>query len=310
MTGPGNESNPRGLLNKSLMRMQQARETSAKDPQKNINLPAKANSGWAILKQEMVNRLPKKDVFNTVLISVAKAFMDTNTKEISEADRNYLVNELTDNIIKHYPSIRLNEIPEAIWKGVRGGFGEYYGLSLVSFEHFIERYLLSDQRTQLVKELPADDTAKPVPDLPTQFEMAKNVALLALQRKKDRKDVSTMAGSVYDFLDKLNLLNFSVNEKYDMMADAARELINELKFKLTLARSEDRPEIKKDLATYKAAITEHAAICDRLSTLVKMRAKKLALDAYLNNILLENSDLNEMIESRKQLFISTDKVKP
>src|ERR1039457_2373177 len=71
---------------------------------------AAAEGGWKILKQQMVKHLPKRDVFNAVLISVAKAFADMNMKDLNESDRDYLVNELTDNIIKHYPSIRLSEI--------------------------------------------------------------------------------------------------------------------------------------------------------------------------------------------------------
>jgi len=264
---------------------------------------AATNTGWAILKQDMINKLPKIDVFNVIAMSVARAFADTNTKEISEADRDYLVNQLTDNVIKHYPAIRLNEIPEAVWQGVRGRFGEYYGLSLVTFERFIEQYLLSDKRTGLVKALPADDSPRPAPDPQTQFETAKENALRALQRKRDKKDVSAMSTSVYNFLDSIKLLAFTTREKNDMMADATRELIEELKYKQLLVPYIERAAIKKDIEAYRNAITEHTPVTEEQLTLVKMRAKKLALDAFLNNVILEGEDLGGLIDGRRDAFL-------
>jgi len=265
---------------------------------------ATTNTGWAILKQDMINKLPKIDVFNVITMSVARAFADTNTKEISEADRDYLVNQLTDNVIKHYPAIRLNEIPEAVWQGVRGRFGEYYGLSLVTFERFIEQYLLSDKRTGLVKALPADDLPRSAPNLQTQFETAKENALRALQRKRDKKDISAMATSVYNFLDQIKLIEFTTREKNDMMADATRELIEELKYKQLLVPYIERAAIKKDIGAYRNAITEHTPVTEEQLILVKMRAKKLALDAFLNNIILEGEDLGGLIDGRRNVFLA------
>ena len=259
--------------------------------------------GWAILKQEMVVKLPKRDLFNIVLLSVARAFADMNVKEISEADREYLVNELADNIIKYHPSIRLNEIPEAIALGIRGRFGEFYGLSVVTFLRFIEQYLLSAKRTGMVKELPSNDVPKPAPDLQTQFATAKNNALYALQRKKEKKDISSISSSVYTFLDRLNLLHFTTNEKYDMMADATRELIAELKYKLIISPCIERAALKKVIEAYTNAITAHTPVNEEQLTLVKMRAKKLALDAFLNNIILEDGDLGGMIEGKREAFL-------
>ncbi|SHM51075.1 hypothetical protein [Mucilaginibacter sp. OK098] len=265
--------------------------------------PARVSSGWAILKQEKIRNLPKRDLFKIVLASVAKAFADTNTKEISNEDRNYLVNELTDNILKYHPAIRLNEIPEAIAQGVRGRYGEFYGLSVVTFLKFIEQYLFSEKRTSLVKELPPDEVPKPVPSLQTQFETAKLNAMHALQRKKDKKDISAVSTSVYNFLDQLTLLQSTPNEKYDMMADATRELIDELKYKLIVSPYVERAAIKKDIEAYTDALTEHTEVNDRQLTFVKMRAKKLALDAFLNNVILEGGDLGRLIEEKREVFL-------
>ncbi|MDB5140485.1 MAG: hypothetical protein JWR12_2401 [Mucilaginibacter sp.] len=265
-----------------------------------------ALDGWKILKQAMIKHLPKRDVFDVVKISIAKACADLNVKDTSQQDRDYLVNEVTDNIIKYHPSIRLNEIPDAIAFGIRGRYGEFYGLSVITFEGFIEQYLLSEKRTAMVKELPPDDGMSQPPDLATQFETAKYLVMQAMQRKQDNRNIEVTASSVYGFLDELELIHFTVDEKYDMMADAVRELIQELKFKLTLARQNERMDIKNDLETYKKAITVRAPLSGRHAGLVKLRAKKLALDAFLNNIIIEGINLEQLVESKRGLFLERE----
>ncbi|MDF2433219.1 MAG: hypothetical protein JWP44_2850 [Mucilaginibacter sp.] len=261
------------------------------------------DGGWKILKQAMITHLPKRDVFDVVKMSIAKACADLNVKDTSQQDRDYLVNEATDNIIKYYPSIRLSEIPDAIALGVRGRYGEFYGLSVITFERFIEQYLLSEKRTAMVKELPPDESTPQPPDLTTQFETAKYLVMQALQRKQDNRNIEVTASSAYGFLDELGLIHFTIDEKYNMMADAVRELIEELKFKLTLARQNERMEIKADLEVYKKAIIEHAPLYGRRAGLVKLRAKKLALDAYLNNVMMEEINLVQLVESKRGLFL-------
>lgn len=249
-----------------------------------------------------VNQLPKREVFNTVLAGVAKAFADMNVKDISETDRDYLVNELTDNIIRYYASIRLPEITLAFWMGVRGNLGEFFGLSVVTFERFISQYLISAQRVQAVKELP-QPLQRLVPDKQTQFGTAKGNAMRALQMRRERKDTSVIAPVVYNFLDGIGLINFTAAEKYDMLADATRELISELKYKLTLTPGDRRNAIKADLTAFKEAITQMEPLSNERYTLVKQRAKKLALDAFLNNVLMAGTDLGAMIEAKRQVFI-------
>jgi len=280
---------------------QRSEVRSLKSEEKGQQL-AVTDGGWKILKQQMIRHLPKRDVFNAVLISVAKAFADLNMKDTSENDRDYLVNELTDNIIKRHPSIRLSEIPDAISLGIRGKYGEFFGFSVVTFEKFIEQYLLSEKRTELVKQLPQDHEQK-VPDLQTQFDTAKYNVLQALLRKTTGKDIEVISSSVYSFLDRLKLLPFTAGEKYDMMADATRELIAELKFKLTLAPPTERQNIKKDIEAYTKAITEHSNVNDRLYNLVILRSKKLALDAFLNNVMMEGIDLDKLVESKRGVFL-------
>ena len=263
-----------------------------------VNPKSEIQSGWAILSQSTVRKMPKRKVFDTVLISVAKSFADLNIKSLAQSDRDYLVNELTDNIIARYPAIRINEIPVAIANGVRGKYGEFYGLSVIAFERFIEQYLLSEERTQAVKALPAPEVTKRIPGKEEQFALAKSNALMALQRKQAGRSIASMASSVYDFLDRLQLLNFSKDEKYDMMADACRELVGELKYKLLTAPGHERIALRRDAEAYTAAL-KGGALTDTQKQNVVRISKRLALGAFLQQVMLEEVDLGGMIEEGK-----------
>ncbi|MGZ3814194.1 MAG: hypothetical protein ACXVB0_18285 [Mucilaginibacter sp.] len=253
--------------------------------------------GWAILSQSPVRHHPKREVFDMVLVAVAKSFADLNIKSISAQERDYMVNELTDNIILRYPAIRISEIPEAIAQGIRGKYGEFYGLSVVAFERFIAQYLQSDERVRAVKARPEPIVPKRIPDKAEQFALAKSNALMALERKKAGKPISNMASSVYDFLDKLQLLQFSRDEKYDMMADAAREIAAGLRNKLLTAPGHERLALRRDIEAYTDAITGGPLSGLQKQNVIRL-SKCLALDAFLNQVILEEFDLEEMMEEK------------
>ncbi|WP_426671350.1 hypothetical protein ACPPVU_08945 [Mucilaginibacter sp. McL0603] len=256
---------------------------------------------WAILSQSPVRKVPKRDVFNMVLIGVAKAFADLNNKSLSPQERDYMVNELTDNIIARYPAIRINEIPVAIANGIRGKYGEFYGLSVVAFERFIEQYLLSEERVQAVKSLPALGTARPAPGKQEQFATAKSNTLMALQHKQSGKSFASMAGSVYDFLDRLQLLQFNRDEKYDMMADACRQLVGDLKYKLLTAPGHQRSALRRDKDAYTAALKGGALTGEQNQNVIRI-SKRLALDAFFNQVMMEEVDLDAVVEGKRGCF--------
>ena len=258
--------------------------------------------GWAILKQDPVRRVPKRDVFNMVLTAVAKAFADVNAKNISAQERDYMVNELTDNIIARYPAIRISEIPVAIANGVRGKYGEFFGLSVITFERFIEQYLFSEERTTAAKQIVRDEHGRRIPSAEEQFATAKSNVLMVLERKKAGKSIASMATTVYDFLDKLQLLQFTRDEKYDMMADACRELVSELKYKLLTTSGADRVAIRRDITAYTAALTSGPLTDEQKQHVIRI-SKRLALDAFFNQATMEDMDLAEVIEERRN-FIS------
>lgn len=248
-----------------------------------------------VLLQPSARNCGKEHVFDAVRVAVAKAFADLNYKKITTEERDYLLNELTKSIMERYPSIRISEIPDAIARGIRGHYGEYFGLSVITFEKFIAAHLASEQRLMALQSLPPPpELPRPAPTADEQFNTMLQNTLMAQQRKAAGKDYESMAPIVYDFLTRLKLLHYTNAEKYDMMADATRLIVDEIKIKLLMAAGYARYTLKKDIATYRDAING-GALSDEQYARVVRKTKKLGLDAFFNGVVMGEEDLEKMI---------------
>ncbi|WP_131535521.1 hypothetical protein [Pedobacter nototheniae] len=241
-------------------------------------------------------REEKQTIFKAVQIGIAKSMADLNHKPIPDQDLNYFVNELTNNIRKkeNLNNIRAIEIPEAFARGIRGKFGEYFGLNVISCEQFIEGYLESKERLELGKTLPAPEI-KYEPDNETKFKTAKGNALNAFETFKAKGDYDLISLPAYSFLDGIKLIQFSIEEKYDFIAEAKVELKKQLESKKT-------KEFKRESRNKLVHMISHLAEGGCKDQVVIM-AKKLALKAFFESIVLEDINLTQMIDKQKNVFM-------
>jgi len=235
------------------------------------------------------------DVFDVVRLAIAKAIADLSHRA-TEQETYYMVNELTDNIIDHYPSLRISEIPGIIARGIRGHYGEFFGLSVISFEKFIAAHMASEQRLQAIRSLPPppDDTPREAPTAAQQFETMVQNTLQAQQRKAEGKYYDSLAALVYGFLDRLHLLHFTTKEKYDMMQDAARLLSAEIKAKLLCAPGYQRQELQRNMQAFADALNGTALNAEQHTQVVR-KAKQLAVEAFFNEVDLNGLVLEEVL---------------
>jgi len=161
-------------------------------------------------------REEKTEIFKAVQIAFAKAMADLSHKGMSTEDLQYIVNELTKNIRTkpNLNNIRANEIPTAFANGVRGKYGEYFGLNVISGEFFIEKYLEND-RLEIAKTLPAIEPPKKEVILTREDRI--KFAKAAFEKFKFNDSYNDLGNIVYDFLDREGLIKFTTKEKFDVM---------------------------------------------------------------------------------------------
>ncbi|WP_316851195.1 hypothetical protein [Pedobacter agri] len=234
-------------------------------------------------------------VFESIKAALAISFAHLNAKKLETAAMDFLANEVTDAIIEKYPGIRISEIKTAFANGIRGEYGEYFGLSVVTFDNFVKCYILSPERANLGKTVPALEA----PSMPTShvmFETAKSNVLEAFRSFQNKtKTFERIALTAYNFLDSIKLITFTNQEKWEFVDEAKVELKRMLDNQKAV---ETRPLERRKLC---ATIDELAnnGCRDQVINV----SKALALKAFFECMLLEGRDLNKEIDQRRGLFI-------
>lgn len=255
-----------------------------------VNLPADTINPLTV---PSIKSHTDDEIFVVILMSLAKSFTDLGRPQPSTEDKNYLANSLADMIPRKYASIRLHEIPIAFANGIRGKYGEFYGLNLVSFENFIEGHLAQESREQFARLLPPPPAGKE-PDEESKFQLAGYNAVKALTDYSAGKDISLSALVVYNFLNSLKLIKYTPEEKWDFIEEAAAFLETDLVKQA--AESLDkihRIKLRRQVEEVKARTAVE---------LIRNTAKKLTLYAFFQSCIMEKQDLAAMIKEQRHLF--------
>jgi hypothetical protein len=138
-----------------------------------------------------------------------------------------------------------------------------------------------------------------VPDLATQFEVAKKNAINAFQDLQLGKEI--ISGSVvYGFLDQLGLLQFSVSQKWELVEEACLYLTGTLQQQLmNTASMIKREEIQRKIS----ALKDRSAV-----DMIRNMSKRLATSAFFKSCMVEELDLEALIEERRDLFFTLNKI--
>lgn len=232
-------------------------------------------------------------VFQVVVMSLAKSYTDLGQKQPEGKDKTYIANSLADSIPRKFPSIRLHEIPLAFENGIRGKYGAFYGLSIVTFENFIEAHLMSESREQFARALPVLAEVKE-PDSDAKFNTAASNAVKLYEEFKAGKDISLAAVIVYDFLFLLGMIQYTTAEKWEFVKEAEEYLKVSLSKKLATTLDKIR---RAEIKTKIRSVEDRTAI-----DLITNTSKRLALCDYFRGCSIDDIDLKQAIEVNRDKF--------
>lgn len=232
-----------------------------------------------------------EEIFQVILMSLAKSYTDLGWEQPKQKDKDYLANELADTIPRRFPSIRLHEIPKAFANGIRGKYGKFFGLNVVSFENFIEAHLTCESREQLAKLIPAMPEKTKKPDLNTRFSIAKGNAIKAFDHLSCGKDIQLSALVVYNFLDEIGVISFDNQDKWGFIKDAVEYLEKDLLKKSRETTNEIR---RIDIQRQLVAVKNGEAV-----ELIRNMGRRFALYSFFNSCIKKNTILEELIDNKK-----------
>lgn len=121
------------------------------------------------LSGKLIKDVQDAELFETCRAIIAKAYATANYKSPEGDDMLFLIREFLLELKRSFPSVRQEEIKLAIHRGVLKEFGEYMGLSVVTFIYFVREY--TESRSRIMALLDFNLMQIPEKTEPTPEEM-------------------------------------------------------------------------------------------------------------------------------------------
>jgi hypothetical protein len=199
-------------------------------------------------------------------------------------DAEVLLKQFAHDLPDRFPALTLNEVKIALGKGIRGDYGEYFGINVVSINKWLKAYMESSERAEAVRE-------QRRPYLPQRAEWTdaeKDACLAAAYDRcltKYRKTgvIHDAGNAVYDWLDSKGKIRLTRELKGELYDKARRMLLSKAKTTAAKTPADRRIPVKvliEEIESSKAG--------ERVTAL----AKRLALAVVFDKI--NGNNFNEL----------------
>lgn len=247
------------------------------------------------IESRLVNSVSDDELKGKLLELVHNAHLTAGIKPPEDKrELNITLNEIIAEQRRNRSNLRFKELEIAFKNGVHKKYGEYYGLNAVSFCMFIREYLKEEARIEALRLKNTSAEPKLEPTLEQRFETAKSNALTSFENYKLGKDISIVAPTVYKFLRRLNLFEYSDEEQQEFITEAREEMLQMLKAeKANCIDRSKRNELKSIIENFNPE--KNLSLNDKIIN----HAKRLGLYAFFQELILNEEDLNQLIETNK-----------
>lgn len=243
-------------------------------------------------KEKRICELEKADLFSDLTKIINRSYAELGMKVAgnypAESAR-YLdatVQMLASDLLVYFPNVTVREINNAVRRGIRKEYGEYFGFNVIAIHGFVEKYLNSEERNKALKKQ-------------HDFE-------LITQTKQEEKVVDTwqitfdgLKSCYEDWCKTGRLIDFgSINYQF-LVAAGEINLSNEDKqFIYDLAQSQIKLEKAQEVPDNRLA---YRRIMEELTdvNLVISKAKEIALIDYFAT----KPDLDKLIPTLKEAWV-------
>lgn len=240
---------------------------------------------YEALQSPMIKDLTDAECFELFRHSINKAYLIAVYSPPATEQFTVLVDETMKKAKNTYGFIRAKELPLIIIRGCSKEYGEFMGLSFITFVDWIGSYVKDKKRIELTT--PVKETKEPT--LQERFEIASKNAMDAFLAYQIGKDISLVAPTVYRFLRGIKLFEYTPDEQQEFWDQAEQDVLKELRLKKSVTIEKfRRDEIERML-------TGEQSIEDKITA----QQRRLGLYSFFQSIMMEESDLQQLINERK-----------
>ena len=251
------------------------------------------------LETKVIEYSDKNIVSEKIDTIINNTFAYKGQSPATEREYVFISNAVKEDVFHNFNLYTLKDIELAFKLGVRGEMGEYYGLNPKTFYDWLKKYkdkFLFPALEKVESLLPKKTVQEPPKEVVqgNNKEIVCNVLESFKQTKK--YDFNDFGNMIYNFLERIGIINFSIQEKENIISES------KIKFKLDLAkRNEELNNLGK--VYQKIDLTKAFDELERESnkdyeTQIKILAKKIALQRFIENCAYDNIDLENIINQK------------
>ena len=237
------------------------------------------------LQSPMIKDVEDIKLFEAFRHVINKSYLMTVYTAPEPSQFTVIVDETMKMAKSKFGFVRLNELPLIFVRGCSKEFGEFMGLSFITFSDWFAGYIKDQTRIKFTTPVKEEK----IPTLQERFEIARQNAMQAFLSYQVGKDISLVAPIVYRFLRGIKLFVYSDSEQEEFMSEAKINVLHQLKMQKEISLDKfKRLEIEK-------MINGEISFDDK----VVLQAQRLGLYAYFQELILNESDLQELINQKK-----------
>jgi hypothetical protein len=190
-----------------------------------------------------IKDLPNEEL-NKGIINLVNTIYATAGQRASDDDIKALCILLKTELKTYFNNASINEVEIACSKGIRKEYGEYFGISIVSINNWINKYLNSEERINSIKKYQNLIIMNQQQNELSQAEKDK-IMLDSVDRLKEYSQTKEFnvenfdfGNAVYDFLVSKGTIDFTTDEKNEFMEIAKEHLkrdamLQKVRFEIT-----------------------------------------------------------------------------
>lgn len=237
------------------------------------------------LKDTKISAAKLSDLAETISSSIEQGIFYLGLNK-NETDRGLLKVAVIEDCRNQFPSLTLSEISLAIKRGVRGEFGQVFGISPKDIFEWLAAFKKDAIRLEALKEISANDEINRTPTEEEKVLIAMNALATAWKTYKETGAYIDYGNTIYNILDNNHKFSFTKEQKKDFMIRAKSRMLDYYAPEKHIGNDIKMKEMMKIYAQVKDEDSNIRVIGE---------AKRLALEVFFKDLQASGKEILELI---------------
>lgn len=238
-----------------------------------------------LLSGRKVSEATDMELDVVITFAIEKANLDLGRSNIDESDNDHLCNTLMTEARKCFSTLTLDELKEAIENGTKGKYNidPIYKPTVILVITWWNAWMQDAKRIEARKQINNEVYISPTEEQKKEL----NIQIIKNSWAKYKKDgkVGDIGNAVYNSLDELELIPFSIDRKLEFMELAKKSLLSEYSTAKTFDKIK-RMELQNII---------DSILAGNEKSRLKAEAKRIALNTFFKELLEVEMEIEELL---------------